>query len=193
LSTQLKNLVFKCAWNNKKYRAKCDGCPDINLTCRKGKDRKGGIHVHPEEPESCWEMNLFNRLEFGSGDNVSIRQSGPNKIVIFTTKKPNMNHRSIIGITRINEIRKNITGTCSHGEYRYDLVIGDRDSFVEIPQEIDINYNDWDKRPWRRMLFRYLSDDDVKNILLKIKFEFKQREINSDVEEKLEKLIHLIS
>jgi hypothetical protein len=187
---QLKNLVFKCAWNNQRYRAKCKDpdCPNVTSACKEGR-----IHIHPEKTESCWEMNLFNRLEFGSGDNVSIRQSGPNKIVIFTTKKPNMNHRSIIGITRISEIKRNIIETCSHGEYRYDLVIGDRDLFVEIPQEMDINYDDWDKRPWRRMLFRYLSDDDVRNILLKIKFEFKQRKINSDVEEKLEKLIHLIS
>lgn len=177
------NVVFKCAWSNSQYRAKCDKCP-ITPTCSQRR-----IHVHPENPESCWEMALFNILEFGSGDNVPILNAAINKIVVFTTKKPNMDHRSIIGITRINNIRRHETLSCSHGAYWSDIVVGDPTLFVEIPQKIDINYENWDNRLWRQGLFRYLKDDKLMNILVTVKSIFQATGINSSILGRLDELI----
>jgi hypothetical protein len=183
------NVVFKCAWNNRLYRARCDGCPPgITHTCSSQK-----IHVHIERTEPCWEMNLFNKLEFGSGDNVSIRRTNRDKIAIFTTKKPDLDHRSIIGITRITQIRKHETSTCPHGTFWSDIIMGDHVLFVEIPEKIDINYETWDNRPWRRMLFRYLNDDRVREILITIKSRFQDTGINSNILRKLNELIELVS
>jgi len=183
------NVAFKCAWNDKGYKAKCDGCPPgITPTCS-----ERTIHVHPELPQSCWEMNLFNIWEFGSGDNISIKDAKADKVAIFTTKKPDSDHRSIIGVTRIKDIRRREQGSCLHGTFWSDIVVGDPELSVEIPSNININYENWDPRLWRQGLFRYLSDEKVNGILTEIRSELESIGVSPSIIERLDRLIALVS
>ena len=181
------NVAFKCAWNNKGYKTKCDGCPPgVTPTCSERR-----IHVHPELPESCWEMNLFNIWEFGSGDNRSIKDAKKDKVAIFTTKMANSDHRSVMAVTRIKDIRRHELGSCPHGTFWSDIVVGDPELSVKMP--IDINFEDFYQRSWRQGLFRYLQDDKVRTILLTIKSKLATIEVSPNARELMDRLIALVS
>lgn len=183
------NIALKCAWNNKGYRDKCEGCPPgITPTCSKRR-----IHVHPELPQGCWEMNLFNVWEFGSGDNKSVKDARVGKIAIFTTKKPDLNHKSIIGITCITNIRRRERSSCPHGTFWSDIIAGDPELSVEIPSNIDISYENWDPRLWRQGLFRYLPNEKVREISIEIRLKLKNIGVSPNIIERLNRLIELVS
>ena len=186
VSFQDGNVAFKCAWNDAQYKGKCNSCPNTNPSCA-----QKWIHVTPKE---CWERHIFENWEFGVGENKHIIQAKEGKMVVFTTKKPSSDHRSIFGIARIEKIEK---------ERHYpaydpfpaswsDMVHIDPNLSVAIPDSIDISFGDFYKTQWNIGLFRYLSDDVVKKILFRTERELQKIGYNQEELDKLEKLTHLL-
>ena len=181
------NVALKCAWNDAGYKNLCKQCPNTNPSCST-KSVDVGL-------EDCWERHIFERWDFGVGNNKQICPEKTDKIVgkiaVFTTKKPLSDHRSVFAVARIKNVKKKVLyppiGSYSAGFS--DMIEFDPSLTVEIPNSIDVNFQDFDDRRWNQPLFRYLPDKLVRDILLKMKSEIQKANCNSQELPKLEQLI----
>jgi len=176
------NVAFKCAWNDAEYKDKCSTCPNTNPSCA-----QRAIHVTPQE---CWERHIFQRWEFGVGENKHINHAKENKVAVFTTKKPSSNHKTVFGVALIQDIEKERKYD-AYGPYSAgwaDMVIIDSKLSIKIPNSIDVALEEFYPTRWVQGLFRYLPDEVVKKILLRVKSEMQK--IGRTHE--LDKLDHLI-
>lgn len=181
------NVAFKCAWNDAGYKAKCSTCPNTNSSCA-----QRAIHVTPQD---CWERHIFEpgRWDFGVGENKHINYAKEGKVAIFTTKKPFSDHKSVFGIARIRKIKKEVQFPAipPYPAGWADMVIIDSELSIAISSSIDINFEEFYETRWTQGLFRYLSDETVKKILLKVKLETQKIGCTCDLD-KLDQLISLV-
>ena len=116
-------------------------------------------------------------------------------MVVFTTKKPFSNHKTVFGVARLKDIEK---------ERQYpayppfpaswsDIVHIDPELTVAIPSSININFEEFYEKRWSQGLFRYLSDDIVRKILLRIKSEMQAAKYSPQELHKLQQLISSFS
>jgi len=180
------NVAFKCAWNDARYKGKCSTCPNTNPSCA-----QKWIHVTPKE---CWERHIFENWEFGVGENRHINQAKIGKVVVFTTKKPYSDHKSIFAVARLEkiELERHYPAYPPFPASWSDMVHIDPNLSVAIPDSVDIDFEEFYKTRWNIGLFRYLSDDIVRKILFRTKLEMQKTGCNQQELDKLEKLIRLL-
>jgi hypothetical protein len=179
------NVVFKCAWNDAGYKNKCSNCPNTNPSCA-----QRWIHVTPLE---CWERHIFERWEFGVGENRHINHARPDKVAVFTTKKPFSDHKTVFGVARIRET-ENGRKYEAYGPYPAgwaDMVLIDSKLAIEVPNSIDVIFEEFYQTRWTQGLFRYLPDDVTKRILSKVKSEMQKMGYTSELS-RLDQLISLV-
>lgn len=181
----LSHIAVKCAWKDMGYKTKCTTCPNTNQSCA-----QKAIHVTSRD---CWERHIFERFEFGTGENRHIKGTEKDKIVVFTTKKPFSDHKTVFGISSITNIEKGQTypEVPPFPAGWTDMVLINPTLTVVIPENIDVNFETFYKRRWNQGLFRYLTDKVVQDILFKVMFELGKIEGARSEMLKLAKLINL--
>ena len=184
------NIALKCAWNDSGYKSICRNCPKTNPSCE--------LKAIDVSPEDCWERHIFERWDFGSGTNKHIANFRISelvgKVVVFTTKKPNSLYRTIFGVARVKNIRKDVQYPAS-GPYPAgysDMIEIDPKSCVEIPNSVEVNFEQFYNKRWSQGLFRYLPDKMVYRILLRIRSEMQKANCTQQDLEKLEQLIKIV-
>lgn len=178
------NVAFKCAWNDAGYKGKCSTCPNANPSCA-----QRWIHITPQD---CWERHIFEpgRWDFGVGENKHINYAREDKVAIFTAKKPFSDHKSVFGVARIKNIKKEVQYPAipPYPAGWVDMIVIDPELSIAIPNFIDISFEEFYQTRWSQGLFRYLPNDVVKKILLRVKSEMQKVERIHE----LDKLDHLI-
>lgn len=184
------NIAFKCTYNNGGqglyvgFNGTCSDevikmnikngrswCGSKQCACRKYYEN-GFRGKAPIEP--CYESRLFKNWEYGAGWDHSgkrgnvpryIRKTEIGKIAIITTRFPgdNEENRRIVGLYKIGDI------------YLDDdtMVKADEDYTIKIPLEEAKELYFWDYYrnekdnlcSWYQGLFRYLTDEQVAQIL----------------------------
>jgi len=179
------NVALKCAWNDAGYKGKCSNCPNTNPSCA-----QRWIHVTPQE---CWERHIFERWEFGVGENRRIDHASRDKVAVFTTKKPSSDHKTVFGVARITDIKKEVpySAVPPYPAGWADMVVIDPELSIAIPNSIDINFEEFYQTRWTQGLFRYLPDGIVKKILLWVESEMQKIGRTHELG-KLDQLISLV-
>jgi len=177
------HFALKCAWSDAGYKAKCSSCPNTNPSCA-----QKAIHVTSKE---CWERHIFEKYEFGVGENKHINKTEKGKIVALVTKRPFSDHKNVFGVSCISEIEK----AREFPEYPpfpacwSDMVHIEPSLTVVVPENIDLNFDAIYKTRWNQGLFRYLSQNQMLDLLLKLMFEMQKTKSSSEELVKLARLI----
>jgi len=179
---ELKNIAFKCTWNDSDFKGICsDSTYKYNTGkkrawCTKAKCRDfTGVATAGKSP--CYESIIFSEWRYGAGwdhKNLErprkINNSGLNKIVFLTTLEPDKKEddRRIIGLFKIT----NILG----GELHETIVVGNPENGIALPKNINLKFWDFYKNPkaphrkvWGTGLFRYIDNNVTLNILKELK------------------------
>lgn len=157
------NIAVKVAWNNQNYLNPCVGPVNEEYwrlnhpSCSTGRldvNFKRGVSVCKG---TCWEQSLFRdwRADILYGARVKLAREG--KIAIFVTKRPNTDHKSIMGFTIIKKMV--FEGGCT-------TIIGEKDVSLPVDHSIcSVRYEDFDSRRWHQNIYRGLSDGVALKIL----------------------------
>lgn len=123
----------------------------------------------PKSP--CYESEIFTKWQFGSGyysrgdrAGAAIPMTGAQrgKVALLTTRRPDHTHerdRVVFGILKIKDV--------GHRESQGVVVSGDRKWSLRLPADVDLKL--WTFKQgepdWRMGLFRYVSDQEVCDLL----------------------------
>lgn len=176
------HVAMKCAWNDAGYKAQCSDCPNTNPSCS---DR--AIHITPKE---CWERHLLSDYEFGVGENRHILKTAEGKLAIFTTIKPPFDHRCVLAISKISEVDRGRNNP-PYGPYPAswsDMLHIDPQLTVVVPNNIDINFKTYYPTPWNQGLYRYITDAQVRSVLMQTKLELQKRSVKLSELNKIDEL-----
>ena len=172
-------LGFKgvCTIDNIKRNIKAGrvNCSLPNNPCRVYYD-SGFKGNSPQDNPHCYETNLFNKWEFGSGmyhsgdkngQYIPMKKASSGDIAVLTTRFPGTSEeeRKIIAAYRIEKIEKVI------GPYQsiHNLLQADKNLKIELTRDLAEKFNFWQYHKgepiWGTGLFRYMGDDEVSDFL----------------------------
>lgn len=186
------NVAFKCTFNDggrergfvgfdgtcsneniiRNIRARRTWCSAEDCDCKRyyENDLPG-----PRPHLPCYESQLFDRLTFGpgyyqrgdrTGEAIPMKGARVGKIALLTTRTPARDleaDRIVFGLFRIARIAPDRDQGVS--------VVGDRECFLRLPQEPPVRF--WRFKAgapdWRTGLFRFVTDQEVSNLLWAVK------------------------